>query len=86
MPVDPNNQDPRSTGGGDYTGAAGVGFGGRILRSSASAAEKNALPDDKIERDVDAMTAASGKAEDGKPTEPRLDTDDGKAGRLDELS
>lgn len=85
MPINPNNQDPRSTGGGDYTGVHGAGFGGQGLQAGVSKAREDARADDKIAADVDAMSASGTNAEGTADATPALDTDDGQAGRLDEL-
>ena len=84
MPIDPNNQDPRTTGGGNYTGVYGAGFGG--TGAGAQKAQADARGDDNIEQDLENMSA-SGQGNQGasQNAEPPLNTDDGQAGRLDEM-
>ena len=89
MSVNPNDQDPRSTGEGVNTGVYGAPLGGPGLRPGTSKVADDARVDDKIDQDVDAISAASGaddETEARELRESRLGTDDGKAGRLDELS
>ena len=81
MPIDPNNQDPRTTGGGDYTGVYGAGFGG----NAAQKAQADARGDDRVEQDLQNMSASGQGNQGANQNAETLNTDDGQAGRLDEL-